>query len=52
MGRATEFFDYISHDKEPDADHKSLYCSLNVEDLKKVRQQFAKERKKARKENG
>lgn len=46
MGRATEFFDYINQDYEPDAEYKQRYCSLNTDDYKKLRQKLARERKK------
>ena len=50
MGRGTEFFDYINLDKEPNADEKQVYCSLAIEEYKKLRQGLARERKKVARE--
>ena len=51
MGRATEFFDYISKDLEPNNDYKrDNYCSINERDYFELRRKLARERKKKKKQ--
>ena len=47
MGRATEFFDYISREKTPtERETNEIYFSLTItEDIKKARKEYRKELK-------
>jgi hypothetical protein len=53
MGRATEFFDYINRDYEPNKDFcRDNYFGINERDYFELRRKLARERKKKNQKDG